>query len=298
MATGKFLVIAVLPALVLISVIEAIVLSRSHTYDWKALGVSLASLVFRHLFAVMVPLSLASPLIAWAWEYRLTTIELDSWRAFVLLIMGQEFCYYWYHRASHRVRWFWASHSVHHSPNELTLAAAFRISALGKLTASLVFFVPLVWLGFQPALVLASLALNLTYQFWIHATWIPKLGWLEYVINTPSSHRVHHASNLEYLDGNYGGVLIVFDRLFGSYIAEKDDLPCSYGLVKPQLSYNPLRVELDQWVALVKDFVSASGICNKLKFLVMPPGWSPNGVGETTEALRRRAESQLVDRLG
>lgn len=293
MGAGKFLLIVLLPALVLVSLIEALVLARRRSYDWKALGVSLASLVFRHVFTILVPLSLATPLFTLAWEYRLASIAIDSWQAIAALFLGQEFCYYWYHRASHRVRWFWANHSVHHSPNQLTLAAAFRISALGKLTGSVVFFVPLIWLGFDPKLVLASLALNLTYQFWIHAEWIPKLGWLEYVINTPSSHRVHHASNLEYLDGNYGGVLIVFDRLFGSYIAERDDLPCRYGLVKPQTSYNPIRVEFDQWLALAEDILATPGVGNKFKLLVMPPGWSAFGPNETTEALRQQAAVQI-----
>jgi sterol desaturase/sphingolipid hydroxylase (fatty acid hydroxylase superfamily) len=174
-----------------------------------------------------------------------------------LLFIGQEFCYYWYHRAAHRVRWFWAAHAVHHSPNELTLAAAFRIGIFGKLTGTALFFVPLVWLGFDVRTVFSVLTLNLLYQFWIHVTWIPRLGWIEYVLNTPSSHRVHHASNTAYLDANFGGVLIVFDRLFGTYVAEREDLPCRYGLVEPQTSYNPLRVEFSPWAHLARDLARA-----------------------------------------
>ena len=289
MTIGRFLLWVVLPTLVLTSLLEAVVLSRRQGYDWKALGVSLTNMVARHLFAILIPFSIAAPLIGWAWEHRLGTITVSSWQAVVGLFLGQEFCYYWYHRASHRVRWFWANHSVHHSPNQLTLAAAYRISILGKLTGSVVFFVPLVWIGFPPQLVLATLALNLAYQFWIHAEWIPKLGWLEYVLNTPSSHRVHHAANLQYLDGNYGGVLIVFDRLFGTYIAERADIPCRYGLVKPQTSYNPLRVEFDQWLALLHDLLRARSVKAVAGYLLKPPGWNAVGPGETTEDLRRRA---------
>lgn len=288
MSMGKFLVLVVLPLLVFASLLEAVVLARRQGYDWKALGVSLTNLVARQVFVIVIPFSLAAPVFGWAWEHRLSTVTIDSWQAITVLFLGQEFCYYWYHRASHRVRWFWAAHSVHHTPNELTLAAAYRISMVGKLTGSVVFFVPLVWLGFPPQLVLATLALNLAYQFWIHAVWIPKLGWLEYVLNTPSSHRVHHAANLEYLDGNYGGVLIVFDRMFGTYIAERSDIPCRYGLVKPQTSYNPLRVEFDQWLSLLRDVVVARGLKAKLAHVVMPPGWSSTGPGETTEELRQR----------
>ncbi len=291
MSIGKFLLLVVLPVVVLVSLLEALVLARRQGYDWKAMGVSLTNLVARHVFAIVIPFSLAAPIIGWAWEHRLTTIEIDSWQAIAVLFLGQEFCYYWYHRASHRVRWFWANHSVHHTPNQLNLAAAYRISIVGKLTGSVVFFVPLVWLGFRPQLVLATLALNLAYQFWIHAAWIPKLGWLEYVLNTPSSHRVHHAANLEYLDANYGGVLIVFDRLFGTYIAERADIRCRYGLVKPQTSYNPLRVEFDQWLALSRDVWKAQGLRAKLSHIVMPPGWSANGPSETTEALRQQTSS-------
>jgi len=205
------------------------------------------------------------------------------------LFIGQEFCYYWFHRAAHRVRWFWCNHAVHHSPNQLNLSAAYRIGFLSRLTGSALFYTPLVWFGFPAKVVFEVLSLNLLYQFWIHATWIPKLGWLEWVLNTPSAHRVHHAANLEYLDANYGGVLIVFDRLFGTYRAERAELPCRYGLVTPMTSYNPLRVEFDQWLKLGRDLARARSLRAVLGHLLMPPGWAPHGEGDTTEALRRRA---------
>ena len=275
---------------VVASLLEAIVLSRRPGgYNWRAMGVSFFSLVARTAVGVALPLTLAEPLFRWAWEHRITTMPLNSVAAFAVLFVGLEFCYYWFHRASHRMRWFWANHAVHHSPNDLTLAAALRFGVFGKFIGTAVFFVPLVWLGFSTEVVLTSLALNLLYQFWIHATWIPKLGWLEYVLNTPSAHRVHHAANLEYLDANYGGVLIVFDRLFGTYQAERDDVPIRYGLVKPQLSYNPLVVETHEWWQLLKDLGRARSPRAWVGYLVMPPGWRPDGTGETTEALRRQA---------
>ena len=130
------------------------------------------------------------------------------------------------------------------------------------------------------------LSLNLLYQFWIHATWIPKLGWLEYVLNTPSAHRVHHAANLEYLDANYGGVLIVFDRLFGTYRAERDDVPCRYGLVVPMVGYNLLRIELHQWRALARDLLSARSLRAGAGPPVDAARLAPDGRGATTEDLR------------
>src|SRR5262249_14909166 len=142
-----------------------------------------------------------------------------------------------------------------------------------------------------PKVVFQMLQLNLLYQFWIHATWIPKLGWLELVLNTPSAHRVHHAANLEYLDANYGGVLIVFDRLFGTYRAERDDVPCRYCLVTPITGYNVLHIELHQWARLLADLKGARSVRDVLGYLFGPPGWAPDGEGDTTEALRRRASA-------
>lgn len=284
----KFLLLVALPVVLVCATIEACVLSRRRQFNWKAMAVSIFDLAARTVIAILLPLSIAAPVVDFAWQHRLTTIELDTLPAILILFVGQEFFYYWYHRGAHRVRWFWCHHSVHHSPNELTLFAAFRVGLVGKLVGTAVFFVPLMWIGFAPRIVAATLALNLLYQFWIHATWIPKLGWMEQVFNTPSSHRVHHAANLEYLDANFGGVLIIFDRLFGTYRNERDDIPCRYGLVQPQTSYNPLRVEFDEWYRLLKDLLSARSVRAFVGYIVMPPGWNPNGSGDTTEELRQR----------
>jgi sterol desaturase/sphingolipid hydroxylase (fatty acid hydroxylase superfamily) len=292
----RFLLFVALPTVVGASLLEAIVLARLRSYDWRASAVSLVDLFARIGGQIFLPLSIAAPLIALAYRHRVGTIALDGWPALLALFLGQELCYYAFHRAAHRVRWFWCNHAVHHSSNELNLAAAYRIGVFSRLTGSTVFYVPLIWLGFPPRIVFEVLALNLLYQFWIHATWIPKLGWLEYVLNTPSAHRVHHAANLEYLDANYGGVLIVFDRLFGTYRAERDDVPCRYGLVEPLHSYNPLRVEFHQWLRLGRDLMRARSLRAVVGHLAMPPGWSPDGAGTTTEALRARAALSSASR--
>jgi len=285
----KFLLFVALPTVVVASLIEALVLARKQSYDWRASAVSLFDLVARVGIQIFLPLSIATPLIVLAFRHRLTTIPLDGVTALLALFIGQEFCYYWFHRAAHRVRWFWCNHAVHHSPNELNLSAAYRIGMLSRLTGGSVFYVPLVWFGFPPKVVFEVLSLNLLYQFWIHATWIPKLGWLEWLLNTPSAHRVHHAANLEYLDANYGGVLIVFDRLFGTYRAEREDVPCRFGLVTPLRSYNPLKIEFHQWAGLARDLARARSPRAVLGHLFMPPGWVPQGEGQTTKDLRRRA---------
>ncbi len=195
--------VVMLPLVLVIALAEGIWLSRSRPegYDWKAWACSLADVAGRRAL-LSIPYTLTAPYLAWAWDHRLFTQPLDSIGSFLLLFVGLEFFYYWYHRSSHTMRWFWASHSVHHSPNQLTLASAYRLGWFSRMTGATVFFVPLVLLGFTPTVVLTALLLNLLYQFWLHADWIPRLGWLEGIFNTPSNHRVHHARNPEYLDAN------------------------------------------------------------------------------------------------
>jgi sterol desaturase/sphingolipid hydroxylase (fatty acid hydroxylase superfamily) len=283
-ALGVFALVAVSAAL-----LEGLVLTvLRRGYDWRESMASLAVTVVRRLLE-LVPLAIAMPGGFWLYEHRLWSPPLDAWWSWALLALGLEFFYYWYHRAAHRVRWFWASHAVHHSPNSFNLSAAYRLSWTGRISGTLLFFLPLAWLGFPPQAIAAVFALNLLYQFWIHAGWIPKLGPLEGILNTPSAHRVHHAANLEYLDANYGGVLLVFDRLFGTYVPERDELPCRYGLVSPLRSYNPVKIAFFQWQAMAADLRRARGARDALGYLCGPPGWAPDGQGETTEALRARA---------
>lgn len=244
---------------------------RRRAYDWRAYAASLGDAVGRRAVDAL-GLSIAAPVLAFAHAHRLQTLELSTPAAFALIFAGQELCYYGYHRAAHRVRWFWATHAVHHSPNELTLAAALRLGWTGKLTGTTLFFAPLVWLGFPPVAVMATLAANLLYQFWLHAPWIPRLGPLEWVFNTPTHHKVHHASNPEYLDCNYGGVLIVFDRLFGTFRDLRDDLPPRYGLTTPLTSHNPVRIALHEWLHLGRDLWAAAGWKARLATLLGPPG--------------------------
>jgi sterol desaturase/sphingolipid hydroxylase (fatty acid hydroxylase superfamily) len=188
-----------------------------------------------------------------------------------VLFFGQEFCYYWMHRADHRVRWLWATHSVHHSPNTLNLSAAYRLGWTGRLSLAPLFFAPLVLCGFPPLVVGATLAANLFYQFWLHTIWIPRLGPLEWFLNTPAHHRIHHASNPEYLDKNFGGVLIIFDRMFGSFVAERPEVTIRYGLVDPVHSYNPLLIGLHEWRAIGRDVVAARSVRDILRALAGTP---------------------------
>jgi sterol desaturase/sphingolipid hydroxylase (fatty acid hydroxylase superfamily) len=289
----------VLPALLAIvlgaALLEGVIKSRlGRRYDWRAYWSSLGDLIGRRVMEAL-PFSLTASMFAVVWQHRLFTVSMTHWWSWLLLFVGEEFCYYWYHRTSHTVRWFWATHAVHHSPNEISFATAYRLGWTGKLTGTPLFFLPLVLLGFSPLMVLAAVGINLLYQFWLHADWIPKLGYLEWVLNTPSHHRVHHASNPEYLDANYGGVVIVFDRLFNTCREEREDLPCRYGLVNPVTSYNPLRIALFEWQALLSDLGRARNWRERFGYLFGPPGWSPDGQGHTTEALRRNARQLNAD---
>jgi sterol desaturase/sphingolipid hydroxylase (fatty acid hydroxylase superfamily) len=243
------------PGVIALSAIEAGILwTMRRDYDWRAALASLADLLVReYVVYVYLAFGLADLVIPWVVQHRAATVPVGTAGSIALVFIGQEFCYYWFHRCSHRVRFLWAHHAVHHSTNRFNLSAAYRFGWVGRLIGSSLFFVPLMWLGFSPRAVFITLNLALLYQFWIHTDWVPKLGPLEWVLNTPSHHRVHHAANPEYIDRNYGGVLIVFDRLFGTFAAERETVPCRYGLVQPLLSNNPLWIVAHEWVALGRD---------------------------------------------
>jgi sterol desaturase/sphingolipid hydroxylase (fatty acid hydroxylase superfamily) len=283
-----------LPGVMTIALAEGIALSlRPQGYDWKAWFASSSIAMGRQLIN-LVPISLIGPVFAIAWTHRIHTVELGAWWSFALLLIGQEFCYYWLHRASHHVRWFWATHAVHHSPNDYTFAAAYRLGWTSKLSGEAIFNVPLVWLGFRPEIVAATLLFSLLYQFWLHTELVRKLGWLEWVLNTPSHHRVHHATNQDYLDRNFGGTLIVFDRLFGTFVAERSDTPCRYGLVKRLSSYNPGYIALHEWLAMARDIRQAKTWRERWCYAFGPPGWSP----AETAAVAGDASRASSDRSG
>lgn len=279
-----------LPMVLAAGIAEGVWQSRTRAagYDWKEWATSLVDVTGRRLLA-FVPYGIAAPVFFWAYDHRLFSPKLDTVMGVLLLFISLEFFYYWFHRASHTVRWFWNAHSVHHSPNRFTLAAAYRLGWLGKFIGATLFFTPMMFMGFEPTTVLIALQLNLLYQFWIHADWIPRLGVLEGVLNTPSAHRVHHARNPEYLDANFGGVLVVFDRLFGTYIPERDDVPCQYGLVTPVTTYNPIRINFDPWIGMARDVASARTPREAWLYLFGRPGWRADGKGLTTRELRARA---------
>ena len=261
-------------ALALFALVIAEALLRRYVWrrptDLRGVATSLADAFVRR-GADLLGLGALAPLPVLAQAHRLATIRMDSVAAWLGLYLLVEFVYYWHHRLTHRVRWFWATHSVHHSSNELTLAAAVRLGWTGRLGGAAAFFASLIWIGFPPQAVFGLVAAGLLWQFWLHADWLPRLGPLEWVLNTPTHHRVHHASNPEYLDCNYGSSLIVFDRLFGTFVALRPDIEIRYGLTKPVLSHNPIRIAFNEWLALGREFRAARGARARLRVLFGPP---------------------------
>jgi sterol desaturase/sphingolipid hydroxylase (fatty acid hydroxylase superfamily) len=206
----------------------------------------------------------------WLYQYRLFELPTSGW-TIAALFVAQDFFYYFFHRAHHRVRWMWAAHVVHHSSERLNLSTAFRQSITYPISGMWVFWLPLAWLGFSPTHIVAVVAINLGFQFFVHTQAVGKLGWLEYVFNTPSHHRVHHARNPQYIDRNYAGVLIVWDKLFGSFVAEDAAVPCEYGIVRQLHSHNPLVLTFHEWIAMFRDAARPQSWRSRLGQLFGPP---------------------------
>ena len=206
----------------------------------------------------------------WLYQHRLFELPTSGW-TIAALFVAQDFFYYFFHRAHHRIRWMWAAHVVHHSSERLNLSTAFRQSITYPISGMWVFWLPLAWLGFSPTHIVAVVAINLGFQFFVHTQAVGKLGWLEYVFNTPSHHRVHHARNPKYIDRNYAGVLIVWDKLFGSFVEEDPAVPCEYGIVRQLHSHNPLLLTFHEWIAMFRDAARPQSLRSRFGQLFGPP---------------------------
>ncbi len=223
------------------------------------------------------------------WEnYRLFDLDI-SWGLIALAFVLDDIAYYWLHRFGHRIRWMWAAHVIHHSSQHYNLSTALRQTWTSGLTPGFLVVVPLLIIGIEPAIIFFVRGLNLMYQFWIHTEAINKCPrWFEYIMNTPSHHRVHHANNPRYLDRNFAGVFIIWDRIFGTFAPEVDEEACRYGLVQDLGTFNPVRVAIHEWVGIAKDMWSTKSIKDKIKYLIAPPGWTPDGSRMTSEMIRSK----------
>ncbi|BEU99012.1 sterol desaturase family protein [Novosphingobium olei] len=236
----------------------------------------------------------------WLYAHRIATVPW-AWWAWIACFLLDDFNYYWAHRTGHRVRWFWASHVNHHSSQHYNLSTALRQTWTGFIALSFVFRIWPALLGFPPAMIVTVGGVNLIYQFWIHTEAVGRMPrWFEAVFNTPSHHRVHHATNPLYLDRNYAGVLIVWDRLFRTYQPERDEgeVPglgrIRYGIVRQLGSFHLLHAAFHEWTAMLRDFLTAP-FRHKLSYLVREPGWSHDGSRESSDTIRARWRERYAE---
>ncbi|MGP1283385.1 MAG: sterol desaturase family protein [Parasphingopyxis sp.] len=227
-------------------------------------------------------------LSVWLYQFRLFDIGYVWW-AWILVFLLDDLAYYVFHRAAHRVRWFWASHVIHHSSQHYNLSTALRQTWTGFFSVAFIFSLPIVLIGFPVEMLLFASGVNLVYQFWIHTEAIGRMPrWFEAVFNTPSHHRVHHATNPRYLDRNYAGMLIIWDRMFGTFEPERDDDRPRYGIIKNLGSFNLLWAAFHEWIGIAKDVATVPGIRNKLGYIFRPPGWSHDGSRDTSDTIKAR----------
>ncbi|WP_300543022.1 sterol desaturase family protein [Maricaulis sp.] len=231
------------------------------------------------------------------YEHRVFDIGF-AWWAWIVAFVLDDFVYYWSHRFAHTVRWFWADHVVHHSSQHYNLTTALRQPWLSPFTLKFLWLgSALILIGFHPAMIAFVGSLNLIYQFWIHTEAIGKMpAWFEAVMNTPSHHRVHHATNPIYLDRNYAGVFIVWDRMFGTFQPELEEEKCRYGIVKNLGTYNPLKICLHEWWGIVKDIAGAKSVKEAAMYLLAPPGWSPDGSRGTSKQILAKWQARQTER--
>lgn len=285
------------PAFVLLIIIEMIVvkLTKKGRYEYRDSATSLTMGLGNRVFGIMFG---GFALLAYfaVYEFRLFNLGW-TWPVMVACFFAEDLAYYWFHRIAHERRWFWASHIVHHSSQHYNLTTALRQTWTGVLGLSFIFWLPLVYIGFPPLMVVLFSGISLVYQFWIHTELINRMGPFEWVMNTPSHHRVHHATNARYLDANYAGVLIIWDRLFGTFVAEDDKEKPHYGIVSQLGTFNPFRVAFHEWLGIWRDVTSAKKLSHVFGYAFGPPGWSPDGSRKTSASIKaewaaRQTQSQ------
>jgi sterol desaturase/sphingolipid hydroxylase (fatty acid hydroxylase superfamily) len=254
---------------------------------WSSLGLGIGNVL-----TGFVTKALIFTLFTFLYQYRIFELNSHTWWYWALLFFADDLSYYWFHRISHNVNWLWASHVVHHSSQHYNLAAALRQTWTGNATGAFLFWAWLPLAGFHPVWILFMQQLSLLYQFWIHTETVRKLPVvLEFFLNTPSHHRVHHGSDLKYLDRNHGGILIIWDRIFGSF--QKEEERPTYGLTKNIDSFNPIVVAFKTWSELVRSAIHSGNIRNGINYFIQPPGWSHDGTSKTLKQLKNDSPNQI-----
>ncbi len=263
------------PVFILLILVELAI----SVYDQRELYTTKDAFTSLGMGVVSVLVNLAVKLIyfgVFTWLYEnYAVFEIGTaWWAWVILLFADDFTFYWHHRFSHQVRILWAAHSNHHSSQYYNLTTALRQSW----TEFIYKYILWLWLpvvGFHPVMIFTMISVSLIYQFFIHTETVRKLGFLEWILNTPSHHRVHHATNLKYLDKNHGGIFIIWDRLFGTFEEEDENDKPVYGLTTNVNSYNLIRVAFFEFDLIRADWHKTNSWRTRLKMLFKPPGWKP-----------------------
>jgi len=242
------------------------------SHDVRETAVSLAIAIGGKLFAALTASITIVPIFC-VYRHRLFDITIDGPLPWLALFLGVELSYYLHHVAMHKTRWFWATHAVHHTATRLNLTAAVRTGWGGHLSGGFLFYLPLVLIGFHPVAVFGMLGLGLLYQFFLHLAYAPQLGPLEWVFNTPRHHQIHHACNHACVDRNFGSVLIVFDRIFGTFAAPPNEV-LRYGLAEAAPTRNVLRILFGAWSQIFRDVWRADNTAAKLRSLFGRPAQS------------------------
>jgi len=283
------LVLYSIPAFIVLIVLEAAWSRRTRDdvrgYENKDTFASLSMGVINVIVAGGAKF-LSIPLFAVLYQYRFVDVvaATGAW-SWLILFVAEDFCYYWFHRSHHEVRALWAVHVNHHSSQHYNLSTALRQAVLTPITGP-IFWAPLALVGFPPVMILTAQAWSLLYQFWLHTESIKKLGPLESIFNTPSHHRVHHGANVEYLDKNHAGILIIWDKMFGTFEPERKRV--EFGLTKNIETFHPLRISFHEVASIGRDVARAPTLRAKLGYIFCPPGWSHDGSSLTAGALQKK----------
>jgi len=273
-----------IPGFIILLLLEFWFLQKEHkeAYTAKDTFSSLA-MGIGNVLAGLLSKTLIFGTFSFVYQFRLFTLGY-TWWAWVLAFFADDFSYYWFHRTAHHVRWFWTSHVVHHSSTHYNLSTALRQTWTGNLTGSFLFWVWMPLVGFHPFMILFMQQVSLIYQFWIHTEALDKLpAPLEFIFNTPSHHRVHHGSDLKYLDKNHAGILIIWDRIFGTF--KKEEERPVYGLTRNIESYNPLIIAFKEWADMSGKIYRSRKAGDVFRYLAGPPGWSHDGSSKTTHEM-------------
>ncbi len=285
------LIIYAIPFFAITVIIEGLVIAKRtpNSYSTKdAITSILMGLIGNVIVGKLITKAIVIFVFTYVWQhYRLTSIPFVWW-SWLLIFFLEDFAYYWNHRFGHRSRLFWASHVVHHSSEEYNLSTALRQTWTGGFYG-FIFWIWLAFIGFHPVMILTQMSISLIYQYWIHTELIDKMPkWFETIFNTPSHHRVHHGNNPLYLDKNYAGILIIWDRMFGTFQPELKEEKVVYGLTTNIKTFNLLKIAFNEWIAMLKDvFTSNTSFINRLKYLIKPPGWKHDGSGILSEDMLR-----------